>query len=52
MEPFLLPYVRVMILIRDITSTTWRHEEWPVVKPLLRQVLEMRRQVAREGWWN
>jgi len=25
---------------------------WPEVKPLLRRPLEMRRQIAREGWWN
>jgi hypothetical protein len=44
--------VRVLLLIRDIRSTTWGHEAWPHVKPLLRQALEMRRQIAREGWWN
>jgi hypothetical protein len=26
--------------------------QWPEVKPLLRRALEMRRQIAREGWWN
>jgi hypothetical protein len=29
MQPYLLPWVRVLLLIRDI-----------------------RRQIAREGWWN
>jgi hypothetical protein len=28
------------------------HETWPLVKPLLRRALEMRRQIARDGWWN
>ena len=50
-RPFLLPWVRVLLLIRSITST-WGHEAWPQVKPVLRRALEMRRQIAREGWWN
>jgi hypothetical protein len=48
--PYLLPWVRVLLLIRSITSTTWGHEAWPHVKPVLRRALEMRRQIAREGW--
>jgi len=51
-QPFLLPWVRVLLLIRSITSTTSGHEAWPEVKPVLRRALEMRRQIAREGWWN
>jgi hypothetical protein len=27
--PCLLPWVRVSIPIRSITSTTWGHEAWP-----------------------
>jgi hypothetical protein len=49
-QPFLLPRVRVLLLIRSITSNTWGHEAWPQVKPLLRRAVEMRRQIAREGW--
>ena len=30
MEPFLLPWVRVLLLIRSITSTTWGHAAWPL----------------------
>ena len=50
--PHLLPWVRVLLLIRSITSTIWGHQAWPEVKPVLRRALEMRRQIAREGWWN
>jgi hypothetical protein len=25
-QPFLLPWIRVLLLIRSITSTTWGHE--------------------------
>ena len=50
--PYLLPWVRVLLLIRSITSTTWGHEAWPEVKPVLRRALEMRRQIGREGWWK
>jgi len=42
----------VLLLIRSITSTTWGREAWREVKPLLRRALEMRRQIARDGWWN
>jgi hypothetical protein len=42
----------VLLLIRSITSTTWGREAWPEVKPVLRRALEMRRQIARDGWWN
>jgi len=52
MQPFLLPWVRVLLLIRSITSTSWGHTAWPEVKPVRRRALEMRRQIAREGWWN
>jgi hypothetical protein len=47
--PYILPWVRVLLLIRSITWTTWGHEAWPHVKPLLRRALEMRRQIARDG---
>ena len=50
--PYLLPWVRVLLLIRSITSTTWGHEAWPHVRALLGRALEMRRQIAREGWWK
>jgi hypothetical protein len=50
--PCLLPWVRVLILIRSITLTTWGYEAWPQIKPVLRRALEMRRQIARDGWWN
>jgi hypothetical protein len=29
MQPFLLPWVRVLLLIRAIRSATWGHERWP-----------------------
>jgi hypothetical protein len=50
--PHLLLRVRVLFLIRSITSTTWGDETWPLVQPLLHRAFEMRRQIARGGWWN
>ena len=50
--PYLLPWVRVMILDPVHHIDDVGHEAWPQVKPLLRPALEMRRQIAREGWWN
>jgi hypothetical protein len=51
-RPYPCLWVRVLILIRSITSTTWGHEAWPQIKPILRRALEMRRQIARAGWSN
>jgi hypothetical protein len=50
--PYLLPWVRVLFLIRSITSTDWDDTTGRLVQPILRRALEMRRQIAREGWWN
>jgi hypothetical protein len=30
--PFLLPYVRIELLIRTMLTETWAPEAWPVVK--------------------
>jgi len=38
----------VLFLIQSITSATWSAETWPLVQPLLRRAMEMRRQIARE----
>ena len=46
--PYLLPWVRVLLLIRSITSTTWGHEAWPHVKPLLRRAGDA--PADRAGW--
>ena len=50
--PYLLPWVRVLFLIHSVRSTTWGHEAWSQIKPILRRALEMRQQIARVGWWN
>jgi hypothetical protein len=42
----------VLLLIRSITSTDWDDTTGRLVQPLLSRALEMRRQIAREGWWN
>jgi hypothetical protein len=41
-QPFLLPWVRVPLLIRSITSTTWGYEAWREVKPVLRSMIDRR----------
>jgi hypothetical protein len=50
--PYLLPWVRVLFLVRSIASTDWDDTTGRLVQPLLRRALEMRRQIARDGWWN
>jgi hypothetical protein len=47
--PYLLRWIRVLLLIRSITSTTCGHEAWPQVRPLLRRALEMRRKMRGRG---
>jgi hypothetical protein len=50
--PFLLPWVRINLLIRSIRATTWDDATWPTVKVALARALDMRRPINREGWWN
>ena len=50
--PHLLPWMRVNLLIRSITSQIWPDEQWRILKPELRRALEIRSQIRREGWWN
>jgi hypothetical protein len=50
--PYLRPWLRVILLIRSITATDWDDTTGRLVQPILRRALEMRRQIAREGWWN
>ena len=50
--PFLLPWLKVNILIRSITSHILPDEQWRILKLELRRALEIRSQIRREGWWN
>ena len=50
--PYLLPRVRVLLVIHSITSTDWDDTTGRLVQPLLHRALAMRPQIAREGWWN
>jgi hypothetical protein len=47
-----LPLGPGAVLIRSITSTEWDERGRRLVQPVLRRALEMRRQIARDGWWN
>jgi hypothetical protein len=50
--PLLLPWPRLALLIRRILTTQWDAATWPTPKAELRRALELRRQMARAGWWN
>jgi hypothetical protein len=50
--PFLLPWVRIALVIRTIRTTRWDDATWPTVKAALARALGMRRQINREGGWN
>jgi hypothetical protein len=50
--PYLLPWVKVNLLIRSITGRIWPEDQWRIIKPQLRRALEVRIQLGREGWWN
>jgi hypothetical protein len=50
--PFFLPWLRVNLLIRSITSCVWDERTWPLAKAHLGLALEIRRDLARTPWWN
>jgi hypothetical protein len=50
--PFLLPWLRVALLIRSILATTFDETTWPTAKTVLARALAMRSRLAWEGWWN
>ena len=50
--PFLLPWIRIGLLIRSIQATTWDDDTWPTIKVTLIRALQTRQQINREGWWN
>jgi hypothetical protein len=50
--PYLLPWVRVALLIRSIRSMFFDETKWPTAKTVLARALTMRSRLAREGWWN
>jgi hypothetical protein len=49
---FLLPYARLELLIRTMTTRTWAPEAWPLVKLELIRAIRLRRRLARAGRWN
>jgi hypothetical protein len=49
---YLLPYVRLELLIRTMLTRRSHAEHWPLVKHELVKALAMRRSMARAGWWN
>jgi hypothetical protein len=50
--PYLLPYVRVQRLVHTILAIRWDAATWAVVRTQVPRVMELQRQVEREGWWN
>jgi hypothetical protein len=50
--PYLLPWVKVNLLIHSITGRIWPEDQWSIIKPQLRCALEIRSQLGREGWRN
>jgi hypothetical protein len=50
--PWLLPWVRVALLIREIRSTTWDEATWPTARAALGKAIGMQAKMRRRGWWN
>jgi hypothetical protein len=50
--PFLLPWPRLMLLIRRLLTSQWDEASWPIAKAELRRALALRNQLARAPWWN
>jgi len=48
--PFLLPHVRLELLLRSILTTRWDAAAWAIIRQEVPQLLAMRRQAARDGW--
>lgn len=46
------PWVRVNPIIRDVLTTSWNAEQWPVAKLVLRRTLTERSKIARTGWFS
>ena len=45
--PFLLPWLRLGLLTRDIRSTTWDDATWPTMKQALKDALKLQAQMRR-----
>ena len=52
LRPYLLPHLRVELILRAILNTRWDAETWAIVREQVPRVLQMRAQAARDGWWN
>jgi hypothetical protein len=50
--PFLLPWPRLALLIRDILSSQWDEATWPIAKAELAKALKLRSALERARWWN
>jgi hypothetical protein len=50
--PFLLPWPRLMLVIRRILASQWDETTWPIAKAELAKALKLRRMLTRAGWWN
>jgi len=48
--PFFLPWLRLNSL--SIIGRVWDERAWPLAKAHLGRALEIRRDLAREPWWN
>jgi hypothetical protein len=44
--------LRLTRLVRQALGTRWDAATWPIAKAQLRRALELRREVARAGWFN
>jgi hypothetical protein len=51
-QPFLLPWPRLELLIRSIRKTSWDAETWPIAKHELLRALRMRAMLERAPLWN
>jgi hypothetical protein len=50
--PYLVPWLRVTLLIRSILATPFDESTWPTAKTALPRALTMRSRLSREGWWK
>ena len=48
----MLPWLRIELLLRSILTTRWDEGTWAVLRREISRLLAMRRQAAKDGWWD
>ena len=50
--PFLFPWFRIHLLIREIRTTNWDSATWPTARQALKDIFALHARMRRWAWWN